>query len=63
MPCSIMVMGISLLLAIICHTLLCMQVCVLESKRESKRWGETEKRKKAGKWGSLNKSGNGATEL
>lgn len=56
-------MVISLLLAIICHTLLCMQVCVLESKKESKRWGGTEKRKKAGKWGSLNKSGNGATEL
>lgn len=25
--------------------------------------GETERRKKPGKWGSLNKSGNGAAEL
>ena len=62
MPCSLMVTVISLLSAIICHTLLCTQVCVRESERE-KEMGEIERRKKAGKWGSLNKSGNGAAEL
>lgn len=35
MPCSLMVTVISLLPASICHTLLCMHICVLE--RESER--------------------------
>lgn len=37
-------------------------VCVCYRVREADM-GETERRKKAGKWGSLNKSGNGAAEL